>query len=49
MIWYLVLAVACLLAGGYGGFMWGGYVEKKAAAALGAAGGVIGQAAKKIG
>ena len=48
MIWYIAVAVVCLLAGGYGGFMWGASVEKKAQVALGAAGGAIGSAAKKL-
>lgn len=44
----LVSLVVGVFAGGYGGYRWGAAVERKAAAALGAAGGAIGQASKHL-
>lgn len=48
MLGYLVVAVICILLGGFGGYKWGAAAERKAAAALGVLGGAIGQGAKKL-
>ena len=46
MITYLVVAVVCILLGGYGGYKWGASVEKKAALAAGSIG--LSGVAKKL-
>ena len=46
MVTYLVVAVVCILLGGFGGYKLGASAERKAQAALTAVG--LGNVAKKI-
>ena len=48
MIGYIVVAVVCILLGGFGGYKWGASVERKAAAVGGVVAGGLGSVAKKL-